>query len=118
MTVLGLENVDGTFGMQKKCDTCAMLSMKALATLGSDCIVILGKNYCRNCLLFGRPCCSWTKNGANRGMKTFSQGMIAGEAKSEDKVTSADVASNKRYRAGLYCQPLPKTNQQAQTFTQ
>ena len=44
MQALGLDNVDGTFGQQKMCDTCAMLSTKALRTLGSACIHIPGIN--------------------------------------------------------------------------
>jgi hypothetical protein len=118
MEALGLDNVDGPFGQQKMCDGCAMLSTKALESLGSQCIQIQGLNCCRNCLLFGRPCCSWTKNGAVRESSVFSKGMISGEISHEEKVTSADVALNKTYRSGLHYQPLPETEEQVQSFSQ
>jgi len=91
MQALGLDNMDGTFGQQKMCDTCAMLSTKASRTLGSACIQIPGIDCCRNCMMLSRPCCSWTQNGAVRGMGAFAKGMAAGEIGSEGKVTSADV---------------------------
>ncbi|KAF2106273.1 hypothetical protein BDV96DRAFT_335219 [Lophiotrema nucula] len=118
MKALDLDNVDGSFGQQKVCDTCAMLNSKVMNNFGSKCIQVPGKNYCRVCLLFGRPCCSWTKNGAVRGERAFSEGMITGQSSNEGKVTSADVTLNKKYRTGLHRQPLPETEEQVQPFTQ
>jgi hypothetical protein len=118
MKALGLDNVDGPFRQHKMCDGYAMLRPKILASLGPGCAQIPGMNCCHTCMLFGRPCCSWTKNGAVREMRTFTEDMIKGESSMEGKVASADVALNKTYRAGLHCQPLPEMEEPVQTFRQ
>lgn len=118
MKELGLDNVDGPFQSGKTCDGCTMLSPKIMATLGSKCVQIPGENCCRPCRLFGRPCCSYTKNGAVRGVRAFSQGVIEGTNLNEGKVTPADVVLNKKYRAALHHQPLPETDGQVLSFSQ
>jgi hypothetical protein len=118
MKAVGFDNVDDEPEVKKTCDGCAMLSTKALKSIGSKCVVVEGLDVCRPCLLFGRPCCSWTKNPAVKGMRAFSKGMIAGEIAHEGKVTSEDVALNKKFRAALNCQPLPESRVEGTTFTQ
>jgi hypothetical protein len=51
-------------------------------------------------------------------MRTFTEDTIKGESSMEGKMPSADVALNKKYRAGLHCQPLPEMEESVQTFRQ
>ncbi|KAF2123394.1 hypothetical protein P153DRAFT_391629 [Dothidotthia symphoricarpi CBS 119687] len=118
MNAFGLDNVDGPFRQHQTCDGCAMLSPETIQSLGYTCIQIPGTDCCLICMLFGRPCCSWTENGAVRGGSAYSTGMITGEVSTEGNVTSTDVALNRKYRAALHCQPIPKSDVQGQFFSQ
>lgn len=122
---LGLQGANGSFGGQGlpkgrvQCGACTMLSPKVRHSLGSsDCTQIPGKNCCRLCMLFGRPRCTWTDNGAIRVMNAFSQGVIRGEVGTEGMATSGDVTLNRKYRSALHSQFLPAEGAHVQTFRQ
>jgi hypothetical protein len=112
---LQLNNVNGPFGdtsapgqsgnkARKLCDFCSLVVTKP----GEDCVPLAScPRYCPSCWLFGRPCCSWTYNGAIRHPATFAEETLSDEiTRSENAVTPEDMILNKKLIAALVAQPM------------
>jgi hypothetical protein len=122
---LQLNNVDGPFGdtsapgqsgnkTRKLCDFCSLVATKPRG----DCVPLASHpRCCPSCWLFGRPCCSWTYNGAIRHPATFAEKTLSnGNTRSKNVVTPEDIVLNKKLVAALVAQPMWTNTGQEPSF--
>ena len=118
MRSLGLQNVNfprppnSAMKRRTKCDTCTLLGGYAKTKLGIDgCIQISNtRHVCQLCLLFGRPCCSYTLDKLGFKEPNFftdanMQGTGTG-AVSRQQLSSDEVDLNNKWLSVLIMQPL------------
>jgi hypothetical protein len=115
----GLDQVDvpfGTFspgagvhgrgkGSNAACDTCVLLVVcNDRISLDRSCIQYKGSKVCTNCRVFGRPCCTWTKN------------LRAVDTKHHVTVEQFNHAT--AVRTALICMPKDQVPEKLQSFSQ
>jgi hypothetical protein len=123
-----LLNVGGAFGQftggdllgggRKLCDTCVILGTRGVKDLQLSCTPLENRpNCCRVCMLFGRPCCSWTSKPFIREPDFFLSSTLA-KTSSKHKVTTEDAVRYKVARAALVNQPAWVDKNPGETFQQ
>lgn len=115
MRSLGLQNVNvprpsaSIMKDRSVCDTCVLLDGSTKPRLGLDCTEINNTHLCKVCLLFGRPCCSYTLDVGGFGPPAhFSEASIQGTDPEmlSFEISADDVNLNNKWLSALIIQPL------------
>ncbi|KAL1794664.1 hypothetical protein ACET3X_006480 [Alternaria dauci] len=127
MMASGLRNVNGQFKClgttRLNCDTCALMRTERQKHLADGCyqVELKGRKdllVCNVCLIFGRPCCSWTPGYGFKNPGYYTSNQIAGVGSNKAQVNADEVAANKRWMSLLVAQPRPVQEQTGEEFKQ